>query len=90
MSESLEFHYVVSYREGIGWDVSPDTEAAKFPDGTIYDWDKNEWIASWTDSEDEKESLLDEIDLHHYRMLKYAIAQINNHRIEQLMEETNA
>jgi len=77
MPKDLEFHYVVSYREGIGWDVSPDTESALFTDGTIYDWDKNEWVVSWTDSEDEQEALLDTLDLSHYRMLKSAINLMN-------------
>jgi hypothetical protein len=82
MSNDLEFHYVVSYREGIGWDIAVDTESALFTDGTIYDWNANEWIVPNGDEED--------IDLQHYRMLKYALAQINNRRIEQLMEELNA
>lgn len=82
MSNDLEFHYVVSYREGYGWDIAADTESALFTDGTIYDWNANEWIVPNGDEED--------IDLQHFRMLKYAIAQINSRRIEQLMEELNA
>jgi hypothetical protein len=82
MSKDLEFHYVVSYRKGIGWDVSPDTEAAKFPDGTIYDWDKNEWVASWTDSENEEEVELDAKDLAHYTVLKSVIDMINKGMIK--------
>lgn len=87
MSEDLEFHYVVSYREGIGWDIAADTESAVFPDGTIYDWDTNTWIFN---SSIESGKDVEEIDLHHYRMLKYALRQMNNKRIEQLMEDTNA
>lgn len=84
MSEDLEFHYVVSYREGFGFDIAVDTETALFNEGTIYDWDTNSWIFP---SNVESGKDVEDIDLHHYRMLKYALAQINNLRIEQLIEE---
>lgn len=76
-TDNLEFHYVISFREGFGWEVCPDTETVKFPDGTIYDWDNNEWIASWTNSEDEHENLLDAIDIVHYNRLKSALNLLN-------------
>ena len=34
---SKEYHYVVKWSEGEGWQIDPDTESARFPDGTIYD-----------------------------------------------------
>lgn len=87
MSENLEFHYVVSYREGIGWEASLDTEEIVFPDGNIYDWDTNTWLSP---NSIESEKDVEEIDLDQYRLLKYALRQMNNKRIELLMEDTNA
>lgn len=77
MSNNLEFHYVVSYREGYGWSIAVDVEQAVMPDGTIYDHDKYEWLVSWTDSEDTEEAALDKLDLQHYAMLQSALRQLN-------------
>ena len=77
MSDNLEFHYVVSYREGYGWQTVPDTEQAVMPNGTIYDWNENKWVVSWTDSEDPEEAALDTLDTEHYRMLNSALRQMN-------------
>jgi hypothetical protein len=38
-----QYHYVVSYKEGEGWAIDTDSEETRFPDGTIYDTEKNEW-----------------------------------------------
>lgn len=38
-----QYHYVVSYTEGEGWAIDTDSEETRFPDGTIYDTEKNEW-----------------------------------------------
>lgn len=69
MSNDLEFHYVVSYREGIGWSVAADTEDAKFPEGIVYDWKNNVWIPPTND--------IETIDLHHYSMLNSALRLLN-------------
>jgi hypothetical protein len=69
MSNDLEFHYVVSYREGYGWTVAADTENAVMPDGIIYNWDTN----SWEIPREETFSL----DIKHYRMLNSALRLLN-------------
>jgi hypothetical protein len=69
MSNDLEFHYVVSYRQGIGWGIAVDTEDALFNEGTIYDWEND----SWDVEIDEVET----IDLEHYRMLNSALRLLN-------------
>lgn len=38
-----EYHYIVKYSDNGGWQIDPDTEEAKFPDGTIYDHEAGEW-----------------------------------------------
>jgi hypothetical protein len=81
MSNNLEFHYVVSYREGYGWTVAADVEQAVLPDGTIYDHDKQEWVISATGSEDRLESMLDTIDIEHYGMLNSALRLLNEGEI---------
>jgi hypothetical protein len=74
MSEDLEFHYVVSYREGYGWQIAVDVEDAVMTDGTIYDWDTNSWIfPSGIDSGKDIETL----DLSHYNKLKLALDLLN-------------
>jgi hypothetical protein len=69
MSEDLEFHYVVSYREGVGWSIAADTETAVFPDGTTYNWNTNSWDVAIDEVE--------ETDLGHYSDLKDVLEQLN-------------
>lgn len=71
MSQDLEFHYVVSYREGYGWSVASDVENAVMPDGTIFDWGE---FPSWTSPYN---SELEALDLDHYRMLNSALRLLN-------------
>ena len=77
MNNNLEFHYIVSYREGYGWQTVPDVESALMPDGTIYDNDKYEWLVAYEDSEDEENSSIADLDTEHYRMLQSALRQMN-------------
>ena len=70
MSNDLEFHYVVSYREGYGWQIAADTEQALFHNGTIYDWTQG---IGWIVPDDDIET----IDLEHYRMLNSALRTLN-------------
>jgi hypothetical protein len=72
MSENLEFHYVVSYREGYGWTIASDTEDALFNDGTVYDWKNQEWIIPDDDVE--------VIDLDHYSVLQSMLRQVNGEK----------
>lgn len=74
MSEDLEFHYIVSYRDGYGWQIAVDVEDGVMTDGTIYDWDTDSWIfPSAIDSGRD----ITAIDLHHYRMLVSALNLLN-------------
>jgi hypothetical protein len=74
MSEDLEFHYVVSYREGVGWSIAVDTETAVFPTGTIYDWETDTWnFPSGLTSGEEVE----QTDLGHYSDLNDVLEQLN-------------
>lgn len=74
MTNNLEFHYVVSYRDGMGWEIAADVESAIFPDGTIYDWNDGEWtFPSGTTTGQAIESL----DLAHYTVLKSFLRKMN-------------
>lgn len=81
MNNDLEFHYVVSYRDGYGWSISVDTEDALFNEGTIYDWSKDgssdAWFFAYEDSNDPENSSIADLDTIHYRMLKSAINLMN-------------
>jgi len=80
MSEDLEFHYVVSYREGYGWQIAVDVEDAVMTDGTIYDWDTNSWIfPSGLDVGKEVE----ELDLSHYIKLKSVLDLLNKEETQK-------
>lgn len=73
MNNDLEFHYIVSYREAYGWQVSIDLGENLMPDGTIYRWNEDgtgEWFFPNNDE-------LETIDLEHYRMLNSALRQMN-------------
>ena len=74
MSEDLEFHYVVSYREGVGWSIAADVEDTAFTEGAIYDWETSTWISpsGLTSGED-----VEQTDLGHYSDLKDALEQLN-------------
>jgi hypothetical protein len=77
MSEDLEFHYVVSYREGVGWSIASDTEDAAFPSGTIYDWETDTWVfPSGLDAGEDVE----QTDLEHYSDLKDALELLNKQK----------
>ncbi len=70
-TDNLEFHYVVSYREGEGWGMAVDVEQAKFPEGTIYVWEQGE---GWTFP---KDSEMESLDTERYAMLGYALRLLN-------------
>jgi hypothetical protein len=74
MNDNLEFHYVVSYRQGYGWQHALDVEQAVMTDGTIYDWTQG---VGWIVANDELET----IDLDNYRLLKSALYQLNQGEI---------
>jgi hypothetical protein len=75
MSKDLEFHYVVSYRDGFGWSIAADTEDALFTEGTVYDWKSEEWLAGYED--DEENDGLNTIDLSHYSVLCSTLNLLN-------------
>ena len=74
MSDNLEFHYVVSYREGYGWHFATDVEQAVMTDGTIFDWNDGTWTfpSGITTGQE-----LEVIDLEHYKTLSDALSMMN-------------
>lgn len=43
-----EHHYIIKFDDKTGvWSHDVDSEEARFPDGTIWDEDKQEWIYSY-------------------------------------------
>ena len=80
MNDDLEFHYVVSYRDGYGWQIAADVEDAVMPDGTIYRWNENgagEWFFAYEDSDDSESSSIAALDTQHYSMLHSMLRQMN-------------
>lgn len=75
--DKLQFHYVISYREGEGWQVCPDVEEACLPDGTIYDWENYEWFRAYEDSDSPELSSIADLDTAHYRVLHSMLRQMN-------------
>jgi hypothetical protein len=67
---SKEYHYVVKWSDENGWQIDPDSEEARFPDGTIYDSEQGWQFAYLGDGEytgDEQEltdTLTDILELH--------------------------
>lgn len=79
-TENLEFHYVVSYREGYGWTIASDVEDAVMTDGTIYHWSNDGdggWFFAFEDSPDDENATIADIDTSHYRMLQSVLRQMN-------------
>ena len=76
-TNSLEFHYLVSYHPDEGWQIPVDTEDVKFPEGTIYNWETNEWFYAYEDSNDPENSSIADLDTAHYRVLKSALLELN-------------
>lgn len=81
MSEDLEFHYVISYRDGFGWQIASDVCDAVMEDGTIYDWESEPrdegWFNAYEDSEDDEMAAIAAVDTAHYRVLQSMLARMN-------------
>ena len=74
-AKTLEFHYVVSYQEGLGWQIAGDVESAVFPDGTVYDWTQGSgWLVAGHLATGQD---IEALDLEHYRVLKSHLEQMN-------------
>lgn len=67
----LEFHYLIGCMNGY-WQVV--VEDGIMPDGTIYDWENNEWTFPPDSREDDS---VETLDLHNYRMLQSALRLLN-------------
>jgi len=79
-TDKLEFHYVVSYREGIGWSIAVDVEDTVMSNGTIYHWNNDgtgEWFFAYEDSPEDENSSIADLDTSHYRMLTSALNLLN-------------
>ena len=75
MHDDLEFHYVVSCRNGF-WELVAEDDF--MPDGTIYDWDEKRWIVAPDSTED---GSVEDIDIEQYRVLRYALSLLNRKEI---------
>lgn len=79
-TKDLEFHYVVSYREGEGWQIAVDVEDAVMTDGTIYHWNNDGtggWFFAYEDSPEDENASIADLDTSHYSMLKSALHLLN-------------
>lgn len=65
-NKDLEFHYVISYSKKDGWQYAVDVESARFEDGTIYDYESNQWVKS--DDDD-----VTQFDLERYKVVQEAL-----------------
>lgn len=77
MPNDLEFHYIISYREGYGWNVASDVEDAVMTDGTIYDWETHQWFFAFEDADNPEELSIADIDTAHYSVLHSMLRQMN-------------
>lgn len=83
-TKDLEFHYVVSFREGYGWQHAIDVEQAVMTDGTIYHWNNDGsggWFNAYEDSEDIENSAIADLDTYNYSLLKSALHSLNKGEI---------
>ena len=71
MHDNLEFHYVISCKGGV-WSIVE--EDPYFPDGTIYDWDNEQWTFA---SEEDEDGLVEDLDLAQYHDLQSALREMN-------------
>ena len=75
MAKDMEYHYVVSYREGHGWSIAADAENAMFTEGTFYDWESESWVAGYDSNEEQ--ATLEAVDLGHYIQLTTVLRNLN-------------
>lgn len=68
MNRDIEFHYVISCRNG-KWTHALDVEESMMEDGTFYDYDTHEWVHYDTELED--------TDNDYYKILQSALRQMN-------------
>jgi len=40
---SKHYYYVIKYTQEAGWQIDPESESEKFPNGTIFDTQEGEW-----------------------------------------------
>jgi hypothetical protein len=46
-AKQYEHHFILKYTELNGWQVDADTEQARFPKGTVWDSEKQEWTSDY-------------------------------------------
>ena len=62
-----QHHFIISYTKGGGWNIDIESEEARFPDGTVFNYDTSEWENSYlgdgeyNDNNDEITSTLGKI-----------------------------
>lgn len=47
MTKQYEYHFILKYTDLDGWQVDADTEESRFPEGTVWDNDKQEWTSDY-------------------------------------------
>lgn len=40
---TIEHHFIIKYSTENGWELDTDSEEAKYPDGTVWNSDTQEW-----------------------------------------------
>ena len=59
----IEHHYIIKYSKEGGWEWDTDTEEARYPDGTVFNDESQEWqsgYVGWNEEKGEAEYLDDE------------------------------
>jgi hypothetical protein len=59
----IEHHYIIKYSKEGGWEWDTDTEEARYPDGTVFNDETEEWqsgYVGWNKEKGEAEYLDDE------------------------------
>lgn len=59
----IEHHFIIKYSKEEGWEWDTDTEEARYPDGTVFNDDTEEWQSGyigWNEEKGEAEYLDDD------------------------------
>jgi hypothetical protein len=59
----IEHHYIIKYSKEEGWEWDTDTEEARYPNGTVFNDETEEWqsgYVGWNEEKGEAEYLDDD------------------------------
>lgn len=68
-----QHHFIVSYTKNGGWNIDIESEEARFPEGTVFNYDTTQWESSYL-GDGEYNNNNDEIT----GILGKALADLNN------------